>query len=67
MKTKLAPIIGLCMAVVCLPGDPSSAIIEGGSTDFAGMEWLGYVVGAISLVWAYYAFVLRPTRTPKMA
>ena len=39
-----------------IPGRPNTAIIEGGSTDFSGMQWLGYAVSLGGVCLTYRAF-----------
>lgn len=49
-----------------LPGNPKTAVIEGGSSSFAGMEYLGYVVLALGLWGIWRGFLIRraPAATP---
>lgn len=47
------------VTVKYLPGQPDSAIIEGGSSNFLGMEWLGGIVGAAGIVGCWRGFLAR--------
>lgn len=44
------------VSVRYIPGKKDSAVLEGGSTNFGGMEWLGYVIGAVSVTGAFFSF-----------
>ena len=44
-----------------LPGAPDSAIILGGTSDLGGMEWLGGIIGIVSLIGTFLSFRPRPT------
>lgn len=48
------------VAIQSLPGDPTSAIIVGGSSDLGGMEWLGLAVGLAGAWGTYKGFLRKP-------
>lgn len=47
-----------------LPGNPKTAVIEGGSSSFAGMEYLGYGVLALGLWGIWRGFFIRRGPVP---
>lgn len=48
------------VTVKYVKGSEADAIIVGGSTDFGGMEWLGYIVGLVGVYITWKAFRPRP-------
>lgn len=43
-----------------LPDKPGSEVIDGGSGDFSGMEWLGLIVGLLGLFGTWKSFFAKP-------
>jgi len=49
-----------------IPGQPGTAIIEGGTIDYSGMQWLGYMTLFGGIITSYKAFKPR-SRPPASA